>query len=349
MGSDVVGGSQRWRVCRGEACFSEEVTFARVPAREFIGIRTFTMIEIDSLCKRHKHIPILENFSLELEAGDIFGLIGPNGSGKTVLLRILATLEKPTEGSAKVAGYDVQKDAGKVRRLVGYVPEVVEGYDDLLVWEYLVFFAGAHRMPKQERVSAIDGVLDLTDLTAVRDDYIKSLSRGLKQRLCIAKALLIDPAVFLLDEPMTGLDLRGRIVLWELLKELSAMGKTIVIASNMLAETVDICNKIGIIDGGKLLFSGDVNSALSHAGVKRVIEVKVLSEAETAKDVLAKREEIVDVNVMGDRLLAEYVGNPEGIYEVLNALIYAGIKVLAFQEDARGIENLFLKIISKSQ
>jgi len=303
------------------------------------------MIEIDSLCKKYKNIPILENFSLELEAGDIFGLIGPNGSGKTMVLHILATLAKPTEGSAQVAGYDVLKDADKVRKLVGYVPEVVAGYDDLLVWEYLDFFARAHRIPKRERVSAIEGVMELTDLTASRDDYIAHLSRGLRQRLCIAKALLIDPSVFLLDEPTTGLDLRGRIVLRELLKELSAMGKTIFIASNMLAETAEICNKIGIINQGKLLFFGDIGSAFKHAGVKRVIEIKVLGQAEIAKDVLAKREDITDVNIMGDRLSTEYIGNPEGVYEVLNALVYAGIKILMFQEDARGIESVFLKVI----
>jgi len=307
------------------------------------------MVEIDSLCKRYKNIPVLEDISLKLESGDIFGLIGPNGSGKTVLLRILATLEKPTEGSAKIAGCDVQKDAGKVKRLVGYVPEVVEGYDDVFVWEYLDFFAGAHRIPKRERVSAIEGVLDLTDLTAARGDCIKHLSRGMRQRLCIAKALLIDPSAFLLDEPMTGLDLRGRIVLRELLKELSAMGKTIVIASNMLAETAEICNKIGIIDKGRLLFFGDVSNLFKHTDIKRVIEVKVLGEVEMAKDILVKHEEITDVNVIGNRILAEYTGDSKGIYGMLNALVYAGVKVLAFHEDAQGIESVFLKITGASR
>ncbi len=280
---------------------------------------------------------------MQLEAGDIFGLIGPNGSGKTMVLRILATLEKPTEGTAKIAGYDVLKDADKVRKLVGYVPEVVAGYGDMLVWEYLDFFASAHRIPKQERVSAIEGVMELTDLTALRGDCIAYLSRGQRQCLCIAKALLIDPTAFLLDEPMTGLDLRGRIVLRELLKELSAMGKTIVIASNMLTETAEICNKIGMMDEGKLLFFGDVGSVFKHAGVKRIIEIKVLGQAEMAKDVLAKREDIADVNIMGDRISTEYIGNPQGVYEVLNALVYAGVKVLMFQEDAQGIESVFLK------
>jgi ABC-2 type transport system ATP-binding protein len=286
---------------------------------------------------------------MELEAGDICGLIGANGSGKTTLLRILATLIKPTSGIAMINGYNAVSSADKVKSFIGYVPEVVSGYEDLKVWEYLDFFAAAYRIARNHRTAFITDLLELTDLKAHREIYIQHLSRGLKQRLCLAKTLLHDPLVFLLDEPATGIDAKGRIELRELLKELGAMGKTMVIASNILSDLNEICNKVGFLNKGRLIAFGEIESVLNRMNIPTFVEIKVLGEVDKAQTILKERHDIANVNVKnkgheskGNILEVEYIGNPQEVYEVLNALVYAEIKVLVFHEDIRRLENAFL-------
>ena len=222
------------------------------------------MINIVNLRKEYKGLTAVNDLSLHLNAGDIFGFIGPNGAGKTTTIKMLATLLKPTSGTATINGIDVVEHPEAVRERIGYMPAFFGIYDDMRVWEYLDFFAGAYRLPKAQRPRLINDVLALTDLTIKRDNYVEELSTGMKQRLCLAKTLIHDPKVLLLDEPASGLDPRARIEIKELFKELKAMGKTIIISSHILPELADFCNKVGIIERGQMLIEGDVQDIMAQ-------------------------------------------------------------------------------------
>src|SRR5687768_10011774 len=236
------------------------------------------MIQIKNLSKKYRDLVALRDLNLTIEKGDVFGFIGPNGAGKTTTIKILATLLEPSTGEAYVDGIDVVRHPLEVRRIIGYMPDFFGVYDDVKVWEYLDFFAAAYKIPANKRKGIIDDVLELTDLTGKREAYVESLSRGMKQRLCLAKTLVHDPKVLLLDEPASGLDPRARIEFRELLKELRAMGKTIIVSSHILPELADFCNKIGIIEKGEMIVSGDVNDIIKQVREHHVLEVRILDD-----------------------------------------------------------------------
>src|SRR5437867_7711542 len=236
------------------------------------------MLEVTHLRKEYRNLTAVKDLSFRLEQGDIFGFIGPNGPEKTTTIKILATLLRPTAGRAVIDGIDVVADPEAVRGIVGYMPDFFGVYDDIKVWEYLDFFAAAYKIPRDKRPRIIDDVLELTDLTVKKDSYVEELSRGMKQRLCLAKTLVHDPQVLLLDEPASGLDPRARIEIKELLKELKSMGKTIIISSHILPELADFCNKIGIIEQGELVVSGDVNEIIRQVSGHHTLEVRILDD-----------------------------------------------------------------------
>src|SRR5437899_545699 len=233
------------------------------------------MIETRDLTKMYGDLYALNRLSIKLERGDVYGFIGPNGVGKTTTMRILATLLNPTWGEATVCGYSIYNGAKEIRRLIGYMPDFFGVYDDMKVIEYLEFFAAAYRIKGPERRRKCDQVLELVDLGYKRDALVTSLSRGMTQRLGLARVLLHEPQVLLLDEPASGLDPRARIEMRGLLKELRNMGKTILVSSHLLPELADICNKIGIIERGKLLFDGDVDAAIRQVRQHLVYLVSV--------------------------------------------------------------------------
>ncbi|PIY39748.1 MAG: multidrug ABC transporter ATP-binding protein, partial [Armatimonadetes bacterium CG_4_10_14_3_um_filter_66_18] len=237
------------------------------------------MVRIENLTKEYRKLRAVDDLSLTIEEGDAFGFIGPNGAGKTTTIRVLATLLAPTSGEAYIDSVSVTKEPAKVRNLVGYMPDFFGVYDDVKAWEYLDFFAAAHRVPAARRKRVIEDVLELTDLTGKRDAFVDDLSRGMKQRLCLAKTLLHDPKVLLLDEPASGLDPRARIELRELLKELRKMGKTIFISSHILPELAEFCNRIGILEQGKLVVSGPVHEIAAKVRTRNALEIGVCSDA----------------------------------------------------------------------
>jgi ABC-2 type transport system ATP-binding protein len=340
------------------------------------------MVEIRHLRKEYKELVAVKDLCLELEQGDIFGFIGPNGAGKTTTIKMLATLLMPTAGTAFVNGIDVVRYPEQVRSVVGYMPDFFGVYDDIKVWEYLDFFAAAYRIPKQQRPQIIDDVLSLTDLTVKKDSYVESLSRGMKQRLCLAKTLVHDPKVMLLDEPASGLDPRARIEIRELLKELQAMGKTIIVSSHILPEMEEFCNKIGIIERGELIVAGDVNTIARQVRGQHTIEIGVLDELERAQALLESMESIVREvkitraprariesngasetaptasqarpqtlqrdghgdGVRGGVLQIGYVGEVDEEYKVLAALVQAGVKVRSFHTPETDLEDVFLRV-----
>src|SRR4028118_1610543 len=233
------------------------------------------MIQIKDLTKTYRELTAVRGLNLSIEQGDVFGFIGPNGAGKTTTIKVLATLLEPTTGVAYVDGVDVVRNPLEVRRLIGYMPDFFGVYDDVKVWEYLDFFAAAYKIPANKRKAIIDDVLELTDLTGKREAYVESLSRGMKQRLCLAKTLVHDPKVLLLDEPASGLDPRARIEFRALLKELKAMGKTIIVSSHILPELADFCTSVGIIERGQLIVAGPIDAIMREVIGGRVLEIRV--------------------------------------------------------------------------
>ena len=216
------------------------------------------MIEVSHFTKRYGEFVAVDDLSFAIGAGEIFGFIGPNGAGKSTTIRFLATLLRPTSGEGRIAGHSVVGDPMAVRRVIGFMPDDFGVYDGMKVWEFLDFFAVAYQIPRTQRRQIIGQVLELLDLTHKRDDYVNGLSKGMKQRLCLAKTLVHDPPVLILDEPASGLDPRARLEMKALLTELKGMGKTILVSSHILSELADFCTSIGIIERGKLLAAGSI-------------------------------------------------------------------------------------------
>src|ERR1700730_7124240 len=259
------------------------------------------MIETRDLTKIYGELYALDRLTIKLEKGDVYGFIGPNGAGKTTTMRILATLLNPSWGEASVCGYSIYNGAKDIRRVIGYMPDFFGVYDDMKVIEYLEFFAAAYRIKGPERKQKCDQVLELVDLGYKRDALVTSLSRGMTQRLGLARVLLQEPQVLLLDEPASGLDPRARIEMRGLLKELRSMGKTILVSSHILPELADICNKIGIIEKGKLLFDGDVQSAIRQVRQHTVLTVAVADgQTPAARERLRSHADIATIELKPD-------------------------------------------------
>lgn len=302
------------------------------------------MIEIQGVTKMYGRFSAVSDLSLKIPRGEVFGFIGPNGAGKTTTMKMLATLMLPSVGRMTIQGYDVEQHPREVRRLIGYMPDSFGVYEDLLVWEYLDYFAALYDIERARRRKAIDDVLELTDLGVKRDSQVMSLSRGMKQRLCLAKTLLHDPEVLLLDEPASGLDPHARIEIRELIRELCRMGKTILVSSHILTELADFCTSIGIIEAGRLLTSGRIDEITTRLAGNVMLEIKVKGDTAAAMDALSERGDIGRMTSDGRTIHAEYTGDPLDVDEVLSYLVSRGIKLRGFTETKADLEDIFLKI-----
>src|SRR5271156_3345577 len=263
------------------------------------------MIELINFSKRYGEFTAVENLNLKIEAGELFGFIGPNGAGKSTTIRFLATLLKATYGEGLVNGHSVTGDPLAVRRSIGYMPDNFGVYDGMKVWEFLDFFAVAYQVPRSRRRAVIGDVLELLDLTHKREDYVNGLSRGMKQRLCLAKTLVHDPPVLILDEPSSGLDPRARLEVKALLKELRRMGKTILISSHILSELADCCTSIGIIERGQLLMHGPIEEVYRRIRGNRLVEIKFVEGMEAGLAVVRSMPETRDVQIEDHRVTVE--------------------------------------------
>jgi len=266
------------------------------------------IVETRELTRRYGKTLALDHLNLEIPQGAIFGFIGPNGAGKTTTMRILTTLLAPTSGEAWVAGRSVLKAPLEVRKMVGFMPDFFGVYDNMKVWEYLDFFGRAYGVAPTRRSAMIGELLELVDLGPKRDDFVMDLSRGMKQRLSLARTMIHDPALLILDEPASGLDPRARIELRELLKEMRALGKTVMISSHILTELAEMCTHIAIIERGKLLASGDVQTILRSLQPHRTLEIRVLAGSERAEEQLRGRPDVL--NVQREMLTAEAARSP---------------------------------------
>src|SRR5438445_1823800 len=304
------------------------------------------MIETRDLTKMYGDLYALNRLSIKLERGDVYGFIGPNGAGKTTTMRILATLLNPTWGEASVCGYSIYNGAKEIRRMIGYMPDFFGVYDDMKVIEYLEFFAAAYRIKGPERRKKCEQVLELVDLGYKRDALVTSLSRGMTQRLGLARVLLHEPQVLLLDEPASGLDPRARIEMRGLLKELRNMGKTILVSSHILPELADICNKIGIIERGKLLFDGDVNSAIRRVRQHMVLDVAVTNGmTQAAKEQLESHKDILKIEPRDDDSLRVTLNDEvhDGSY-IAEVLVKNGFRLKMLREEEIDLEDVFMAI-----
>ncbi len=305
----------------------------------------FAAIETRNLRKQYGRVVAVDDLNLTVPAGAICGLIGPNGAGKTTTLKILATLIAPTSGEAYVWGLNVVREPQAVRQVMGYMPDAFGVYNDLKVWEYLDFFAACYGMPEARRRAVTDELLALVDLADKRNEYVDYLSRGMKQRLGLARALINDPKVLLLDEPASGLDPRARVELRELLKELGAMGKTILISSHILAELADMCTHIAVIDRGRLVAAGPVDEFIFGPNLRAVL-VRVLGPAAPALEVLERfgPARVISEDGAQAELLVELPPEPEVQADALAALVAGGVRVVSFSERASGLEEVFLQV-----
>ena len=302
------------------------------------------MIEAHDLTMKYGELYAVKSLELDLKKGDVFGFIGPNGAGKTTTMRILATLLNPTWGEAYVCGYSIYTGSQDIRRIVGYMPDFFGVYDDMKVIEYLEFFAAAYRIKGAARRKVCDEVLDLVDLGYKREALVTSLSRGMTQRLGLARVLLHDPQVLLLDEPASGLDPRARIEIRGLLKELRNLGKTIMVSSHILPELADICNKIGIIERGELIVNADVEAVMKQVRRQTILNITVLENQDKAIKLLDDHATVEKVERRGDMLIVTLVTGTTDYSELAALLVGGGLRLSLFKEDELNLETAFMAL-----
>lgn len=307
------------------------------------------MITLSGFGKDYGDFTAVESLDLKIEAGETFGFIGPNGAGKSTTIRFLATLLRPSRGRGEVAGCDVVGDPIGVRQSIGYMPDNFGVYDGMRVWEFLDFFAVAYRIGRGERKRIIANVLELLDLMHKRDDFVNGLSRGMKQRLCLAKTLLHDPPVLILDEPASGLDPRARIEVKALLKELRKMGKTILISSHILTELADCCTSIGILERGKLLMHGPIDQVNRRLRRNRHVEIDFIAKAEAGLAILRSHAALRGLELLpstgeSQAVLAELETDDEGLAGLMEHLIREGVRMRKFNDKDPTLEDVFMTV-----
>lgn len=300
------------------------------------------MIRTVGLTKKYDEAYAIQDINLDLQAGDRYGFIGPNGAGKTTTMKILSTLLQPSSGEAYVCDHSVLNKPAEIRRLVGYMPDFFGVYDDMKVIEYLEFFAAAYRISGSERRRVCNEKLELVDLDFKRDAYASTLSRGQTQRLGLARVLLHEPQVLLLDEPLSGLDPRARIEMRAVLRRLGQQGKTIMISSHILPELADMCNKVGIIDRGVMGFSGTVEEAIQRVRPRMVLQIEVAGDLPTAANLLRKHPLVAEVTEQPGRLVVTLNEGVKEYAELSSLLVSAGYPIKLFREEEVNLESAFM-------
>lgn len=302
------------------------------------------MIDLIDFTKSYGEFLAVDRLNLKIEAGELFGFIGPNGAGKSTTIRFLATLLQASGGEGFVNGCSVTKEPLEVRRNVGYMPDNFGVYDGMKVWEFLDFFAVAYRLPRSRRKQVIGDVLDLLDLSHKRDDFVNGLSRGMKQRLCLAKTLVHDPPVLILDEPSSGLDPRARLEFKALLRELRRMGKTVLISSHILSELADCCTSVGIIERGQLLLHGPIQDVYRRIQRNRTLEIRFVEGRSEGLSILRKQPETRDVQEDGPLVRAEIAGDETVLARVLDELHAAGVRMSSYADKDPTLEDVFMMV-----
>ncbi|WP_035294525.1 ABC transporter ATP-binding protein [Clostridium sp. KNHs214] len=307
------------------------------------------MLKIDNLCKKFGRFTAVDNLTLYVPKGDIFGFVGPNGAGKTTTMKIVAGLLRETSGKVYVDGVDALRDYRKVKEHIGYMPDFFGVYDNLKVSEYLDFYASIYGIYDVEKDKICDDLLELVDLSNKKGEYVDSLSRGMKQRLCLARSLIHNPKLLILDEPASGMDPRARFEMKEILKSLKDMGKTVIISSHILSELSEICTSIGIIDKGKIVAQGKVQDIMMKLESNRTIKMTVINKAEEAVVMLKEIPQVISVVRNENNIEIAIKGGDEEIQNVLKKLVINDIPVISFGEENGKLEDIFMKVTERSE
>lgn len=302
------------------------------------------MLEVNNLVKTYGKFTAVNDLSFKIEKGSIFGFVGPNGAGKTTTMKIMAGLMRATKGSITIDGDDITKNPSLLKDKIGYMPDFFGVYDNLKVREYMDFYAGAYYIPFSERTELIDNLLEIVNLTEKKEFYVDSLSRGMKQRLCLARSLIHDPEILILDEPASGLDPRARVEMKDVLKQLGSMGKTIIISSHILPELAEMCTEIGIIDHGVMQAQGTVLQIMRMLSKKRIISIKPLSGMENLLNLLKESPNVSNINENEDNIEISFDGEDNEVADLLTKIIKADIPVVAFKEKDGDLEEIFMQI-----
>ncbi len=304
-------------------------------------------VRCQGLTKRYEQLVALDHLDLEIPRGHVFGYIGHNGAGKTTTIRILAGLLSATEGKAELCGIDVSQGRDRIKQLVGYMPDAFGVYDQMRVWEYLDFFGAAFKIPKSKRRDRIDHVMEITDATYMKDRFVDTLSKGMKQRVGIARTLMHDPQVLLLDEPASGLDPQARVEMRHLLRDLADKGKTLLVSSHILPELAAICDSIGIIHKGKLKTYGPIQKVLSELSRDRIMEVRAAEGLTAAANLLGQADGVThvdDADLTTGLLRFRFSGDDDATAALLARLLGEGVKVITFREVPLSLEDAYLSI-----
>lgn len=302
------------------------------------------VIETIHLSKRYGSLQALTDLNLSIDKGKVFGFIGPNGAGKSTTMLILSTLLEQTEGEARVCGYNVRKDPAGVRQSLGYMPDFFGVYDNLTSVEYLEFYAGAFKIPAKKRPALVADLLELVNLSHKADAYVDSLSRGMQQRLGLARCLVHDPDVLVLDEPASGLDPRARIELREIIKQLRGMGKTILISSHILPELAELCDEIGVIEQGRLIACGSVHEVSNRVRGQSLMQVRIVQKETLAARLLCDSPHVTELEEYLDGFRFLFQGTDLQKADLLQHLIHAKVAVSYFGESKENLEDVFLAI-----
>ena len=302
------------------------------------------MPEIYELCKKYGKFTALDSLSMNISENSIFGFVGPNGAGKTTTMKIMAGLLKADSGSIFVNGEDILKNMKSIRDKIGYMPDFFGVYDDLKVTEYMDFYAGTYYIPYSQRAELIDSLLEVGDLSNKKDAYVDALSRGMKQRLCLARSLIHDPELLILDEPASGLDPRARVEMKEILKRLREMGKTIIVSSHILPELAEMCSEIGIIDQGKLVTQGSVHDIMNRMHKKRIIRVKTSAPPELLIRLLKEQATVKEITENTDNVEFAFEGKNDDLTSILRNIVMNGIPVYSFSENEGNLEEIFMTV-----
>jgi len=307
-----------------------------------------------NLTRSFGKVTAVENLNLKIPAGSLFGLIGPNGAGKTTTLRMLAGLQEPSSGEIRINELPIHQYWREVQWQIGFMPDFFGVYEDLLVWEYLDFFARCYKLSPARRQQVTSELLELVDLGEKRNAYVNTLSRGMRQRLCLAHALVHDPQVLLLDEPASGLDPRARVEMRELLRELRSMGKTILLSSHILTELAELCDTIGIMERGRLVASGSLDEFRKRYGDNRALRIQILSDLAPAETFLRSQPGVIELFPASNRTSAadpesrrldiEFAGDEQAAAELLASLVSNGVRVTSFSELTTNLEETFLRL-----
>lgn len=302
------------------------------------------MLSIRNLNKRYGRFQAVSDLNLEVPEGEIFGFVGPNGAGKTTTMKIICGLLKATSGEITLDGVDIMNHSRKMKEKIGYMPDFFGVYDDLKVDEYLEFYASIYNIKGKEKKKITDDLLELVELGHKKDAYVDSLSRGMKQRLCLARSLVHNPRLLVLDEPASGMDPRARVEMKEILKNLKSMGKTIIISSHILPELAELCTSIGIIDKGRMVISGSVDDIMQQVHSKKAVKLKVIDKLEAAVTLLKEYPFIDKLTYGEDTIQAGFEGGDEEMSRVLSALIGRGIPVVSFAQLDGNLEDVFMRV-----